>query len=425
MSSGAMIDGGYYYCKVLINDVPIKKEELKSVVMEFYIGNIAPKVTIEIHTDDRILIENSLVEMSVIDVEIGMADEKDSITEKKVGRFFLAKQNIVPPSGGPNGDFIVNVIGVSDCYKYLGKSKTISKNNCKATEFMTMVQGIGSGERGSGTIKLAINDGLTGSITGVQSWIQWGITGVEMINNLLSSITSKPVSGESGHYISGSNEHICTATSDFTESGNPILNIYDLKLRTFTFPPVKKFSYKMNPGFIGYTSANLDIKGSEQSANWWGRQVYTWDMEENIGWYRTSRQPNLFKDSAKYEDQTSFDGKGGVPGNFYIHKNDERTKLEMYSTNMYNRFYTDQALQTTVSIMALKKININMSFLHLFITIKPIDIIFIEYQLGHQDEKPTNHKKLSGKYMVTYVAYEWAQNKVNTHVIGSRDSWVS
>jgi len=423
-----------FYAKVKINKVELKQEEVKNILMEFYLGNIMSKLILKINSNRREVIENSIVEMSIIDVEIGITNDKNVVIDKKVGRYFLAKSYLKGQQGMPKaGDEYIEIIGITDAYKYLGSPeiKALSTEE-KSPVFLSKTSGEGSGARGTGTIKIEIKDNLTSSAHDKQFWMQNDQTGIETVNKTLARVVKTPESGGGGgKYNTNANEWVSTSCIDFTEEGLPVVYFYDVKLRARSFG-IKSFkdgrkaffSFKGESPTIVYRDAQLDIKGADYSAKYWQRSSFAYDIEENTQWFRKTRHPYLFEDSAPYTDQMDFDGNGTIPSEMPIFRSTQRMKHENYNTNMYSRYYVDQKVQYAATMLSLRKINIKMTFMRDFFNITPIDICQIEYELGKQDEKSEPNKKLSGKYMVTHVAFEYDTESVNTYVVGSRDSWI-
>jgi hypothetical protein len=176
---------------------------------------------------------------------------------------------------------------------------------------------------------------------------------------------------------------------------------------------------------IQYKDAKLDIKGADHSSNYWQRSSFAFDIEENTTWYRKTRHPYLFEDSAPYTDQNDFDGSSGIPSEMPIFRSIQRMKHENYNTNMYSRYYVDQKVQATATMMSLRKVNVKMTFKRDFINMDPADICYIEYEQTQDDGESIANKKLTGKYMITNVVFEYTNDVVNTYLTGSRDSWVS
>lgn len=404
-------------CK--INGLELTGYEIGYANMQFELGGGMAYCDLTIVTGREEVITNCLLEMSKIELTLGIPDENGLPVVQKRGTFFLAKAN--PSHDLANDTSIIKVKGITYAHKFLSTPKIWSTETKETTtKFINRISGIGSGY---GELQLEIKDDLINRTNDKQYWIQYNTTGMEALNVVLlrSLVTPK----------SGRNEWMYSYCIDFTNDGKPIIYLYDVKLRTQTFGPKilrstnkpARFTYGNEPESIPYESSVLDMKGADYSAMYWKRNAFAFDMEEGTHWSRTVSQPKLFSDSVEYSDPKEVDGTN-IPSEMMIFKSDARLNHQLYNTNMYSKYYIDQKVEITAMLLALRKINLKLTFSRKMIDIMPGEICYANYRISDKSGHDKPIDRLSGNYMVTKTIYEYDKSSVNTYLVVSRDSFV-
>lgn len=417
MSEGLHISESVFI-EVKLNDIELTGDEIKYANMQFELGRGMATCELLIKTDRDDLLDNSILEMSTIVIEIGIPDDNGTPVVSKKGRFFLAKTVLVN-SLDSSGTSVIKLIGVSDAYKFLGEPKIWSLDSKDSTtKFLSKISGVGSGQ---GEISIEIKDDLISRTMDKQYWIQYNTTGIETLNTILlrSLVTPK----------SGKNEWMYSFCVDTKKNGDHVVYLYDIKLRTSTFG-VKdtvygkaSFSYTKQDKIV-YDACELDLKGADYSSMYWRRNAFAFDMEEGTHWSRQMSQPELFPDSAEYVDQTKIDGKNPPKDKMPIFKSQARLNHQFFNSNMYSKYYVDQKVEITALLLALRKINLRLTFNRKLIDIMPGEICESDFRINQDDNNNKDLTRLCGKYMVTRTIYEYDRNSVNTYLVISRDSFV-
>ena len=121
MSEGLHISESVFI-EVKINGIEITGDEIKYANMQFELGRGMATCELLLKTDRDDLLDNSILEMSKMEIELGIPDENGTPTVSKKGKFFLAKTVLVN-SLDSSGSSVIKLIGVSDAYKFLGSPK--------------------------------------------------------------------------------------------------------------------------------------------------------------------------------------------------------------------------------------------------------------------------------------------------------------
>lgn len=420
---------GSYLVILKLNDIEILPRELIYCEMLYELGNVMPRLTVEIVTQRHEVYENFMQEMSTIECEMGMLDSSGGVIDSKKGRYFTTKPRIQGQYEGISGRNHIRCVAFADGGLYLEKNQIRSvKVIRKSVEFLPQVKGIGSGAKGTYTLDCQVKDNLLQRAADKMKWIEHDMTGMETVNQILSR--SQIVDGA---------EWVVTAVIDFKDdnSGDPCLFFYDLKLRTQTFgpEPVKvfergasktMFTFKevADPQWISYATCKPNIKSAADSASYNGREAAVYDLEEGLFHYKKTKQPMLFQDSQTYVPQTQIDGFNPNPSEYPIFTSNERFQIQFLSSNHHSPQYVTQGIQTIAAHASLTKIQMELSFPRKFIKAKPIDICTIEYQKSDNvNNRFEVDRRLSTNYMITMVAHVFQNQMMSTYIIASRDSF--
>lgn len=415
-----------YFASVKVNQVEIRDDELEKIIFTTYLGNQMPTLRFQCTSKRSLLFDNFLVEMSVVDVELGFSDANMAPSITKKGRFFVAYVKREEHKG--KGRHTYTAYCIADARKYIEEPQIMATTaKVKSLKFLERVPGLfGGNGPGSGSMKLYIEDGLISRTKGEQYWIQHDLSGIESVNQLMvrNLIEDKPSGGK--------DEWIAVPCIDFDRSGGPVMYVYDLKLRCQTFPEKglsigvpAKFNYKQDPGTVNYSEARFQMLGAEHSVKYWQRQAASLDVEEALVDYKEVDPPKLFQDSLDYAEQQVFDGNGDIPSVFPMLKSGERYLVDGRNTNFYDKEYTSQRLQYSTVLLALMKLNVKLSFLGRFLDIRPIDICHIALGKQESDGAMTDNMRLTTKYCTTKVSYVYESRTINTFVTASRDTYTS
>jgi hypothetical protein len=421
---------GNAYVDVKINDIDIWGREIRYAEMVYLIGNRLPQLRMTIVTDRQLVYENSMVELGIIEIEMGMLDDSESILDSKKGRYLIVAREQQGQYENVRGRYRIDLTAFADCRKYIEKCQLRGgKEDKRSVEFLKDVKGIGDGSKGSGTLDCQIKDDLLNRTGDKQKWIEPDQTGIETVNQVLlrSFIEDKP---------KGDKEWVVTACVDFKDdnSGDPCLTFYDLKLRTLTFDPPSvnaytestplQFTFKGTDGWIGYDSCKPDFQNAADSIRYNGREAPVFDIEQNVYDNKVIDQPLLFEDSQQYKEQSPFNG-SSPQGEFQMLTSNARYLTQFQTTNHYSTDYTNQAIQSRATHSALSKVKMQLTFPRLFVKAKPIDICKIEVQTSQDDELLIVNPSLSTKYMVLTVAHVYVNGVVSTYIIAGRDTFSS
>jgi hypothetical protein len=439
---------GQYLFDVKINGVELQCDEVKYIQTDFFLGNIMSKLKLVIQSDRVKVHQISILEMSIIEITMGLVSDKGELVDKKKMRYFLSKVEMVEDYHSKHGNKAITIIGVADAYKYLGYPDIRSAKGRLTVSpkfIQEMNTSIGSNSKKSGKIKAIFKDGLMGNVKDFTNFLQYELTGIETVN----VVSLRNVLKTSKYSKSEKNQRIYSSAIDFDPDGSPVINFMDIRLRTQTFSAKNiktvvdtdvvtlpaHFTFDEKKDWVRYSRAELDLKGADYTELYWQRASFNFDIEENVHWYNRIRQLKLFPDSAEYakqdiipEDTSKREDNDlsefSMPDDMPTFTSFQRVAHEFYTTNVYNKFYADQKFQTTATLLGLRKINVNMSFNRQFIKILPGDICKVEISKRLKDQVLTINPKFSSRYMVTRTSFVYKDNMIATYVTASRDSFV-
>lgn len=413
-----------YYVDLKINSVVVRDDEITYIEVVKYLGNQLPTVFIDLTTQRSILQDNLMVEMSIIELEMGTANKSGGLEFGEKSRFFLASVER-DAKQLKNGIVRYKIFGLADCRKYIELTQIMSLPKRETMmKFFQKVPGLTGGNgKGSGSLKLYIEDNLTGRMKDKQFWIQYDTSAIETVNQILvrGFIEDRPGGGK--------DEWVPVPVISFDSSGGPVMHLYDLKLRCKSFSPKTaslgmplKFHFQRKGDTIVYNSAELNLLGAQHSVKYWKRKTASYNKEECLFKYKEVDPPKLFSDSLDYDEQQVFDGNGGLPSVFPMLQSGERYDSESKVTNQYDPKYASQRLQYTAALLSLMKVNINISVLDSYIDAHPIDMCHVTMQKSEKDVIEIN-QRLTAKYCITRVAHVYVGRRMNTYITASRDTY--
>lgn len=406
-----------YYLSVKLNEIELTDQEVTYLNFTRFIGNQMPTCKFDLISNRSEIHDSLLVEMSVVEVEIGTADSRGGPADTKKGRFFVGfvkrRENL------GLGKISYSVYCIADARKYIEEPQIMSvPARQKSLKFLQRLSSFGSNSKGSGKLKLYIEDDLLSRSNDEQFWIQRDLSDIETVNETILRAG-----------VSQGEDYIMCPVVDFDSSGGPVLHIYDLKTRCQSFEP-KNLSlgvpfnahFSQGESRVLYNDIRLQILGAEHSIKYWKRQSATLDTEEQIANYKEVKQPKLFSDSLTYSEQIVFDGNSDIPSTFPMLKSGERLLWDGLNTNHYDPQYISRRLQYGANMLALMKLNLKMSFLQKFVDASPIDIAHVSIQKNEGAVGEVNNR-LTTKWCTTRVSWVYSSRTVSSYITVSRDSY--
>ena len=425
---------------VSINGLDLIRDEIVKVEVHTQIGNVMPWAELWVNTSRELVHANCQYEMSKVEIEMQQLGRNNAVVESKKMKFFLSKvDNLKNSTSGNNTTYSVKLKLVGDAEKYMSIPEVRAAED-RETNLPKFISGMICIGVGCGRLQLEIKDNLLSRATDWQNWIQFNLTGMQFVNMALSKAMIETSDNEDE---GNKREYVYTSAIDFAGDGNPKISLYDLKLRTQTFPPATvktlseggdpttkqlNFSYKSGDSRMMYQSPSLNIKGAEHSKDFNGRTASIYDTEEHSYNSKEIKQPMLFSDSQEYTEAEEFDGTsmGNLPKTFPAYKSKERGQGEIYTSNHSNMNQNAQKFQTSAAIQALKKVTYGMAFPNQMIDVKPISMCTVEVpKPGEDGGNPVDDTRLTGKYMVLEVDHVYVGGRMNTYVTAGRDSFVA
>jgi len=425
---------------VSVNGLELNKNEIIKVEVHTQIGNVMPWAEVWIRTTRELVHANCQYEMSKVVIEMQQLGRNNAVVDTKKMKFFLSKvDNLDKSKIGNNTAYSIKIKLVGDADKYMSvpEVRAAEDRETNLPKFLSDMICVGDG---CGRLQLEIKDNLLSRATDWQNWIQYNLTGMQFVNMALSKALIETDNNEDD---GNKREYTYTSAIDFAREGQPKMSLYDLKLRTQTFPPATvkvlsdrgdpsssqlKFSYHTGDGRMMYQTPNIQIKGAEHSKNFNGRTASIYDVEEHSYSSKNIKQPKLFSDSQEYTEAKDFDGTtmAGLPKTFPAYISKERGQGEIYTSDHSNMNQSAQKFQSSATMMALRKITYGMAFPNQMINIKPVDMCTIEVPKPSEDGgNPVNDDRLTGKYMVLEVDHVYVEGRMNTYVTAGRDSFVA
>ena len=118
---GSISSAGNAYVDVKINDIDIWGREIRYAEMVYLIGNRLPQLRMTIVTDRQLVYENSMVELGIIEIEMGMLDDSESILDSKKGRYLIVAREQQGQYENVRGRYRIDLTAFADCRKYIEK----------------------------------------------------------------------------------------------------------------------------------------------------------------------------------------------------------------------------------------------------------------------------------------------------------------